>query len=103
MNVITVIVDVRVKEQLLDQYLEIAQLLTRKFRGRPGCINYSFHQSVQNLTEFVLFQQWETHADIDSHYEALVALIGPAKSGQVLPERLTNMHERAEPRLYVSI
>ena len=97
---ITVIVRITVKKEMLSGYQEIVSLLSRKFRGRPGCISYTFHQNINRPTDFVLHEQWESQSDLDSHYDALVALIGPAKPGQVFPERLMNMYHKAVPSFY---
>ena len=100
---ITVIVKVTIKEEYLENYVAISKLLTRKFRGRPGCISYTFHQNLHHPREFLLYEQWESQTDLDGHYEALVALVGQPKEGELFPERLMNMYESAEPNFYKTI
>jgi len=94
-------VHAKVKKELLDEYLEIASLLTKETRGkREGCISYSFNQRLDDPTEFVLFEQWETQEDIDEHIRQLIILLGPPKSGELLPEKLLNMYESVKPCFY---
>ncbi len=91
----------KVKKELLDEYLEMASLLTDETQGkRQGCISYSFNQRLDDPTEFVLYEQWETQEDLDEHIRRLIVLLGPPKSGGLLPEKLVNMYESAIPYYY---
>lgn len=98
---LTIMVHARVKEEKLEEFLEIAALLTRETRGRrPGCIAYCFHQDLDSPTEFVLYEQWESREHLDRHIAGLCELLGPPRAGQLLPERLVDLYEQARPVFY---
>lgn len=100
---ITVIVRIKVKPGFLNQYKKVVPRLTKKFREQEGCIDYTFSQHLHDPTEFVLYEQWKSQADLDSHYDMLVELMGPAKPGEMLPEALTKMYESAKPYFYTVV
>lgn len=101
---LTIMVHARIKEEKLPEYLKIASLLTEETKGkRPGCISYSFNQSLESPTEFVLYEQWESQQHLDNHIQELCKLLGPPKPGQPLPEKLLEMFEWAKPVFYREI
>ena len=101
---LTIMIQARIKEDRLEEYLEMAALLTRETRGkRPGCISYSFNQSIESPTEFVLYEQWETQEALDNHIQALCKLLGQPEPGKLLPEKLLAMYESAMPIFYREI
>jgi len=100
---ITVIVNATIKAAHLDEYKIIASHLTKESRKRPGCISYVFNQSIDNPAEFALYEQWESQSHLDSHIRELIALLGPPAPGGLLPEKLMNMYEKAEPTFYDEI
>ncbi|MCE2595318.1 antibiotic biosynthesis monooxygenase [Motilimonas cestriensis] len=100
---ITVIVNAKVKCDFLNEYLEVASLLTKESRNRAGCVSYVFNQSVGNPLEFTLFEQWESQAHLDEHIKALIDLLGAPDPGGMLPAKLINFYESAEPKFYNSI
>lgn len=94
-------VHAKIKEDKLEEYLKMAALLTDVTKGkRPGCISYSFNQSVESPTEFVLYEQWEGQQDLDNHIKELRKLLGQPRPGQPLPENLMDMYEWAKPVFY---
>ena len=91
----------KIKKEFLDEYIEMASLLTRETRNkRKGCISYSFCQRADEPTEFVLFEQWESQDALDEHIKQLVLLLGPPSPGDVLPEKLMKMYESGIPYYY---
>ena len=38
-------------------------------RSEEGCINYDLHQSAEDPTEMVLYENWRSKADLDAHLE----------------------------------
>ncbi len=93
----------KVKPDLLDEYIEIASLLTKESRNRDGCISYVFNQSLEKETEFSLFEQWASDEHLNAHIAALIDLLGAPDPGGMLPAKLINMYESAEPKFYRSI
>ena len=73
---LTIMVHARIKEDKLPEYLEMAALLTEETKGkRPGCISYSFNQSLESPTEFVLYEQWKSQEHLDNHIQELCKLL----------------------------
>ena len=51
----------KVKEELLN--------LVAPTRAESGCINYDLHQSSEDKTRFVLYENWVSKKDLDVHLE----------------------------------
>ena len=101
---LTIMIQAKIKEDRLEEYLEMAALLTRETKGkRPGCISYTFNQSVESPTDFVLYEQWERQEDLDNHIQELCKLLGQPQPGKLLPEKLLTMYESAKPIFYREI
>lgn len=49
----------RVQTALLD--------LVEQTRKEKGCINYDLHQSSEDTSKFVMYENWESAADLDAH------------------------------------
>jgi len=89
----------KVKQEMLNEYLNLIKLLIRK-TAKKGCLTYSFNQNKEEPTDFVLYEQWESQADLDNHIKELFTILGPAKPGDPIPEKLMNMYEKATPVFY---
>jgi len=101
---ITIIAQLKVKTEMLEEYLNVASMLVKETKGkRKGCISYSFNQRLDEPTEFVLYEQWQSEEDLNAHIDYLNVLLGPAKSGGILPEKLMNMYESGVPYYYTVI
>ena len=100
---ITVMINATVKPNRLGDFLELAAQLTSDSRKRKGCVSYIFNQRLDNPTEFVLYEQWASQPDLDLHIQALVDQYGAPEPGEILPEKLLNMYEKAEPIYYEAI
>ena len=96
---LTVMIHAKVKQEMLSEYLDLIKLLIKK-TTKKGCLTYSFNQNKEEPTEFVLYEQWESQADLDTHINELFTIIGPAKPGDPIPERLMNMYEKVIPVFY---
>lgn len=96
---LTVMVHATVKQDMLNEYLDLIKLLSRE-TTRKGCLTYSFNQNKEEPTEFVLYEQWENEVDLENHIKELFTILGPAKSGDPIPEKLMNMYEKATPIFY---
>ncbi len=89
----------KVKQEMLNEYLDLIKVLIKE-TTKKGCLTYAFNQSKDEPTEFVLYEQWETQADLDNHIKELFKILGPAKPGDPIPEKLMNMYEKATPVFY---
>ncbi len=84
---------------MLNEYLDLIKLLIKE-TTKKGCLTYTFNQSIEEPTEFVLYEQWENQEDLDNHINELFTILGPAKPGDPVPEKLMNMFEKAIPVFY---
>ena len=56
---------------------ELVTRLTETTRAEDeGCINYIFHQRIDNPREFVLYEQWRDQAALNAHLARLQAVGG---------------------------
>ena len=59
---------------------ECRELVTRSTETTraedEGCINYIFHQQIDNPREFVLYEQWRDQAALNAHLARLQAVGG---------------------------
>ena len=39
-------------------------------RAEQGCINYDLHQSTDDPTLFIFYENWETFGDLERHLES---------------------------------
>ncbi|NRB37066.1 MAG: antibiotic biosynthesis monooxygenase [Pseudomonadales bacterium] len=99
LKVLTVMIHAKIKHEMLNEYLDLIKVLIKQ-TTRKGCLTYSFNQSKDEPTEFVLYEQWENQAALDIHISELFDILGPAKPGDPIPEKLMNMYERATPVYY---
>jgi len=96
---LTVMIHAKVKKEMLSEYLDLIKLLTKE-TTKKGCLTYIFNQNIEEPTEFVLYEQWESQEDLDNHIDELFKILGPAKPGDPIPEKLMNMYEKATPVFY---
>lgn len=67
---IRVIVQIIAKTGKEDQVKSVLVSLARPTRHERGCLQYELLQNCCNPSEFVLIEEWETQADLDSHTTA---------------------------------
>ncbi len=96
---LTLMVHAKIKREMLNEYLDLIRMLGRE-TTKKGCITYSFFQNKEEPAEFVLYEQWETQTDLDKHINELFEILGPAKPGDPIPEKLMSMYEKAKPVFY---
>lgn len=41
--------------------------LVEQTRKEKGCINYDLHESIDDARKFVMYENWESAADLDAH------------------------------------
>lgn len=41
--------------------------LVEQTRKEKGCINYDLHESADDARKFVMYENWESEADLDAH------------------------------------
>lgn len=95
---ITVLLFMTAKAGREDEGRELATSLTESTRAEDeGCINYVFHQRVDNPREFVLYERWRDQAAIGAHLARLQAVYGPPPpGGGAFPAALGEPFEKTE-------
>jgi len=96
---ITVMVHATVKQELLEEYLELIKRLSKE-TTKKGCISYSFNQNREDPTDFVLYEQWQSQTDLETHISELFMLLGPARPGDLVPEQLMKLYQKAAAVFY---
>ena len=96
---LTIMVHATIKKEKLDEYLDLIKMLTKK-TTRKGCHYYTFNQNKEDPTDFVLYEQWESQTDLDNHINELFEILGPAKPGNPIPDKLMDMYEKTTPVFY---
>jgi quinol monooxygenase YgiN len=98
---LTIFFYITVKPGREQEFDELALRLTRITREEDaGCLAYIFHRQLNELREYVLYEQWENQQHLNNHLSHLRELLGPAAQGEVLPESLLNMCESTHSVLY---
>ena len=59
-----------VKQEKLAEAIASASDMTRFSRAEPGCITFQMYSNPQNPVAFFLFEEWETQADLDAHFQS---------------------------------
>jgi quinol monooxygenase YgiN len=57
-RMLSLVVTANVKPGMVGRFLETASSIAPATRAEPGCIEFSWHRSVENPNQFVLFEKW---------------------------------------------
>ena len=60
----------KVKKDAVDRAREAALSIVEDSRAENGCINYDFHQAINDATVFLWHETWKNQAAIDAHGES---------------------------------
>jgi quinol monooxygenase YgiN len=66
---VTVVARVRAKEGMEEKVKQELLALVGPTRSEKGCINYDLHQSVENKSLFMFYENWMSKSDLDKHLE----------------------------------
>ncbi|MGE0881909.1 MAG: putative quinol monooxygenase [Blastocatellales bacterium] len=64
---VTVIAYIEVKPGTEATFLQQAQAVVKATRAETACINYDLHQSADDSTKFVFYENWTSLAGLDEH------------------------------------
>jgi quinol monooxygenase YgiN len=56
------------KPECTDQLVIKLNALIDLSRSEPGCINYDLHQSLDDPTVFVMYENWDDRSDLVEHF-----------------------------------
>lgn len=66
---ITLIAHIPVKPGTEEQAEALIRSLIGPTRQEPGCLEYLFHRSTTDATQFMAYERWRSQADLDSHFK----------------------------------
>lgn len=67
---ITVIAQIRAKDGMEEKVKQELVGLVGPTRSEKGCITYELHQSVENKSLFMFYENWLSKKDLDEHLHA---------------------------------
>jgi quinol monooxygenase YgiN len=68
-NKVTVVARIKAKPGLERQVAEALSSLVQPTRKESGCVNYDLHQSPEDKTVFLFYENWISKRDLDQHLE----------------------------------
>ncbi|MGI8468183.1 MAG: putative quinol monooxygenase [Pyrinomonadaceae bacterium] len=64
---IVLIARLKVKENAVEAAKKAALAIVEESRAESGCLNYDFHQSIDDETVFIWHETWTSKAAINAH------------------------------------
>jgi quinol monooxygenase YgiN len=64
---VTVIAHIEVKPGAEEAFLQSGQIVVAATRAESACLNYDLHQSADDPTQFVFYENWTSLAGLDQH------------------------------------
>jgi quinol monooxygenase YgiN len=64
---IVLVARLKVKPDSVEQAKQAALAIVEDSRAEAGCLNYDFHQAIDDETIFIWHETWENKAAIDAH------------------------------------
>jgi quinol monooxygenase YgiN len=64
---IVLIARLKVKKDAVEQAKQAALAIVEDSRAEKGCLNYDFHQALEDETIFIWHETWESEAAIEAH------------------------------------
>ena len=64
---VTVVATIKAKDGLVEKVREAIEALVAPTRSESGCINYDLHQSIDEPSLFMLYENWTSKKDLDEH------------------------------------
>lgn len=66
---LTLVAFIFAKPECKDELANRLKSLIDLSRSEPGCINYDLHQSADDPTVFVMYENWYDRSDLDQHFK----------------------------------
>ncbi len=64
---VTVVATIKVKEDMVDSVKKKLEGLVTATVKEEGCINYNLHQSLDDRSLFIIYENWESRDALDRH------------------------------------
>ena len=68
---IAVVAKFVVKEEKIQEFLEVIKVLKEKSLSDEGCVEYDLVKNIEKTNVFTMLEKWESKADLDAHMESL--------------------------------
>ncbi len=66
---ITVVASIKAREEMVDDVKNELESLVASTVREEGCINYNLHQSIDDKSLFIIYENWESRDALDRHME----------------------------------
>jgi len=88
---VTVLAKFVAKPVMEEQVRKAVMALVAPTRSEAGCINYDLHQSSENKSLFMLYENWTSKKDLDDHLNMpyLKSFLGTADTILAQPVEIT--------------
>jgi quinol monooxygenase YgiN len=83
---LTVLARVRAKREAVDEVKRECLALVAPSRAEEGCINYDLHQSADDNTLFVFYENWTSREALERHLEMAHSLLFDERTEGLLAE-----------------
>ncbi len=83
---ITVLALCKAKPGLEEEVKRELMALQEPTRSEEGCINYDLHQSKEDPSRFMFYENWKSQEDLDKHLQMPYLKAFKEKAGDLLTE-----------------
>ncbi|MFB3107958.1 MAG: putative quinol monooxygenase [Candidatus Binatia bacterium] len=94
-NKVTVLALFKAKPGLEEEVKRELMALQGPTRSEEGCINYDLHQSQEDPSRFMFYENWKSQEDLDKHLQMPYLTAFREKAGDLLAEPTSiTLHNR---------
>lgn len=83
---VTVVARIRAKKGMEEKVKRELMALLSPTRSEKGCINYDLHQSVEDKSLFMFYENWASKRDLNEHLEMPYMKSHLEKAKEILAE-----------------
>jgi len=66
-KIVTVVATIKVKDDMVNNVRKELESLVTATVQEEGCINYNLHQSIDESSLFIIYENWENKDALDRH------------------------------------
>lgn len=85
---ITVLARIKAKDGMEEQVMQEGMALVEPTQAEDGCINYDFHQDIEDKQSFMFYENWVSKESLDKHMQTPHLRAFISKAEQLLAESL---------------
>jgi quinol monooxygenase YgiN len=83
---VTVLARIKAKKGMEEEVKKELLSLIGPTRSEKGCINYDLHQSVEDKSLFMFYENWKSKRDLDEHLKMPYMKSHMEKASEILVE-----------------